>query len=171
MRMKWFVDFTVKTQYFIAILFLITFVFAVILQVATRYVPGFAWLWTEQLANYCFIWSVMMGAAVGVRNKQHFFFSILTDRFPPRTARRVNILLQGLIGLFGLFLFYYGLVLTITFWPWTLTALPDISQGYFWMCLPVCGITTALYAVYNLYEFYSAPSQEPAGSPMNGRSL
>jgi TRAP-type C4-dicarboxylate transport system permease small subunit len=166
--MKNLIETTVKMQYLIAIVFLVTFVFAVILQVATRYIPGFAWLWTEQLANYCFIWAVMMGAAVGVRNKQHFFLSILTGRFQPRTARRVNILMQGLIGIFGIFLFYYGLSLTITFWPWTLTALPDISQGYFWMCLPVCGLTTAMYALYNLNEFCRAGNQEPAKSPFEG---
>lgn len=167
--MKRFVDSTMRIQYVVAIVFLVTFVFAVIFQVATRYIPGFAWLWTEQLANYCFIWSVMMGAAVGVRNKQHFFLSILTERFKPRTARQVNIVMQGLIGVFGVFLFYYGYILTLTFWPWTLTALPDISQGYFWMCLPVCGATTALYGFYNLYEFYRAGIQGQAGSRMEGR--
>jgi TRAP-type C4-dicarboxylate transport system permease small subunit len=150
--MKLLLSLLVKIQFWVATLFLVIFVLAVILQVATRYIPGFAWLWTEQVANYSFIWCIMMGAAIGVRNKQHFFLSILTDRFTPPTAWRVNLFIQSLIGLFGVFLSYYGIVLTKSFWRWSLTALPQISQGYFWMALPTCGMTMAIYAFYNVYE-------------------
>lgn len=152
--MKRVIDVLANIQFFIAIIFLVTFVFAVILQVATRYIPGFSWLWTEQIANYCFIWSVMMGASVGVRNKQHFHLSVLKDRFKGKTAWINNIHIQGLIGLFGLFLSYHGVVLTKSFWNWSLTSLPQVRQGYFWMALPVCGITMSIYAFYNVYELF-----------------
>ena len=158
--MKRFIAALVKTQAFVAIVFLVTFVFAVILQVATRYIPGFSWLWTEQIANYSFIWSIMMGAAVRVRNKQHFFLSVLTDRFKGKTAWLNNIYIQGLIGIFGVFLSYYGVVLTKSFWNWSLTSLPQVKQGYFWMALPVCGITMGIYAFYNAYELFSERGKE-----------
>jgi TRAP-type C4-dicarboxylate transport system permease small subunit len=150
--MKRVIDVLVRIQYFVAIIFLVTFVVAVILQVATRYVPGFSWLWTEQIANYSFIWSVMMGAAVGVRNKQHFFLSVLTDRLKSKIAWLNRIHIQALIGVFGVFLSYYGVILTKSFWNWSLTSLPQVRQGYFWMALPVCGITIGIYAFYNVYE-------------------
>jgi TRAP-type C4-dicarboxylate transport system permease small subunit len=150
--MKRAVDIIVRIQSFVAILFIVTFVFAVILQVATRYIPGFSWLWTEQIANYCFIWSIMLGASVGVRNKQHFSLSILTDRFEGKTALLNSMMVQCLIGFFGLFLSYYGTVLTKSFWNWSLTSLPQVRQGYFWMALPVCGVTMSIYAFYNAYE-------------------
>jgi TRAP-type C4-dicarboxylate transport system permease small subunit len=158
--MKRAVDILVRIQSFVAILFIVTFVFAVILQVATRYIPGFSWLWTEQIANYSFIWSVMMGASVGVRNKQHFSLTVLTDRFEGKTAWINSIQIQALIGFFGLFLSYYGTVLTKSFWNWSLTSLPQVRQGYFWMALPVCGITMSIYAFYNSYELYRDRDRE-----------
>ena len=101
---KKIVDALVKVQLVAAILCLVTFVVAVVLQVATRYIPGFSWLWTEQIANYTFISSVLMGAAVGVRHKEHFFLSVLPERLTGKQARLNNILIQILSGLFGLFL-------------------------------------------------------------------
>ena len=95
--MKRAVDILVKIQSFVAIIFIVTFVFAVILQVATRYIPWFSWLWTEQIANYTFIWSVMMGAPLGVRNKEHFSLTVLTERFKGKTAFLNNIQIHGLM--------------------------------------------------------------------------
>lgn len=161
--MKRVVDSLVRIQSFVAILFIVTFVFAVILQVATRYIPGFAWLWTEQIANYSFIWSIMLGAPVGVRNKEHFSLSVLTDRFKGKTAWLNRIQVQVLIGFFGLFLSYYGTVLTKSFWNWSLTSLPQVRQGYFWMALPVCGVTMSIYAFYNAYELFSDRSKQTHG--------
>jgi TRAP-type C4-dicarboxylate transport system permease small subunit len=149
---KKIVDVLVKIQLIAAIVCLVTFVAAVILQVATRYIPGFSWLWTEQIANYSFIWSVLMGAAVGVRRKDHFFLSVLTDRLKGKTAWVDSVLVQVLIGLFGVFLLVHGVTLTMSFWGWSLTALPQFRQGWFWLALPICGATISIYAFYNVYE-------------------
>jgi TRAP-type C4-dicarboxylate transport system permease small subunit len=150
--LKKIIDALVTIQLVAAILCLVTFVLAVILQVATRYIPGFSWLWTEQIANYSFIWSVLMGAAVGVRRKQHFFLSVLTDGLKGKTAWLNSTLVQVLIGLFGVFLLYHGVALTKSFWGWSLTALPQVRQGWFWLALPICGATISIYAFYNVYE-------------------
>ena len=158
--MKRLVDLLVKCQFVVAIFFLVVFVFAVMAQVATRYVPGFTWLWTEQIANYCFIWSIMMGAAVGVRNKEHFFLSVLTEKLKGGPALADNIFVQFMIGLFAIYLIYYGTILTISFWNWSLTSLPQVKQGIFWMALPACGVTMAIYAFYNIYEIIAEKSDD-----------
>ncbi|MBZ4655312.1 MAG: C4-dicarboxylate transport system permease small protein [Peptococcaceae bacterium] len=152
--MKRFIDLLVKLQLSLATVFLVIFIIAVILQVATRYVPGFTALWTEQIANYSFIWAVLMGASVGVRNKEHFNMSFLADRLKGKVALANNILIQVMIGCFGIFIAYYGIELTKTFWNWSVNSLPQLKQRYVWMVMPVCGITMAIYAFYNAYEFF-----------------
>ena len=151
--MKKIVEIIFHVQFFVAIMFLVIFVITVILQVITRYVPGLVFLWTEQIAVYTFIWTVMMGASIGVRTKQHFYLSIFTDKMSTKKLRYNNIFLQIMIILFGIFLTYHGVVLTKTFWKWSLTSLPYIKQGLFWLCLPVTGVTMTLYSLFNLYEF------------------
>jgi TRAP-type C4-dicarboxylate transport system permease small subunit len=61
-------------------------VFPVFLQIVSRYtdlIPSY--IWTEEMARFLFIWTVMIGAMIGVRESTHFDVDLL-----PRTvaARR-----------------------------------------------------------------------------------
>jgi len=43
------------------------------LQIFSRYtalIPSY--IWTEELARFCFIWSIMLGAMIGIREGTHF---------------------------------------------------------------------------------------------------
>src|SRR2546429_9738842 len=45
----------------------------VTLQVVSRYTPFIpSYIWTEEMARFLFIWTIMIGAMVGVREAQHF---------------------------------------------------------------------------------------------------
>ena len=48
-------------------------VIPVTLQIISRYtslIPSY--IWTEEMARFLFIWTIMIGAMVGVREAQHF---------------------------------------------------------------------------------------------------
>jgi len=54
------------------------------LQIFSRYtalIPSY--IWTEELARFFFIWSIMLGAMVGIREGTHF----VVDLWPPLNAR------------------------------------------------------------------------------------
>ncbi len=54
------------------------------LQIFSRYtalIPGY--IWTEEMARFFFIWSIMLGAMVGIREGTHF----VVDLWPPMNAR------------------------------------------------------------------------------------
>ena len=57
------------------------------LQIFSRYtalIPSY--IWTEELARFCFIWSIMLGAMVGIREGTHF----VVDLWPPLNAARAG---------------------------------------------------------------------------------
>src|SRR5688572_4792528 len=59
-------------------------VFPVSLQIFSRYtalIPSY--IWTEEMARFFFIWSIMLGAMVGIREGTHF----VVDLFPPLNPR------------------------------------------------------------------------------------
>ena len=59
-------------------------VFPVSLQIFSRYtelIPSY--IWTEEMARFFFIWSIMLGAMVGIREGTHF----VVDLWPPLNAR------------------------------------------------------------------------------------
>jgi TRAP-type C4-dicarboxylate transport system permease small subunit len=59
-------------------------IFPVSLQIFSRYtelIP--AYIWTEEMARFFFIWSIMLGAMVGIREGTHF----VVDLWPPMGPR------------------------------------------------------------------------------------
>lgn len=55
------------------------------LQVLSRYtglIPR--WIWTEEVARFCFMWIIMIGAMIAVRDSTHFDVDVLPK---PKTAR------------------------------------------------------------------------------------
>lgn len=75
---------------------------AVILQFFTRYVMNDSYAWTEEIAVYCLIGVVFVGAAMCVRLSRHIHVDILY-RFLPRAAARLmaNLVLVVQVAFFG----------------------------------------------------------------------
>jgi TRAP-type transport system small permease protein len=67
--------------------FLLAFItVGVFVQVVMRYGFSMSFLWGEELSLFAFIWSVFLGAAVGVRRKIHLGFDFLPELLTGRWA-------------------------------------------------------------------------------------
>jgi len=57
----------------------------VVLQIAARFTDAIPrYIWTEEAARFCFIWIIMLGSMIAVRDDSHFDLEILPQ---PHTAR------------------------------------------------------------------------------------
>lgn len=57
----------------------------IVLQIVSRFSPTIPhFIWTEEIARFCFIWVIMIGAMIGVRDGAHFHLDLLPE---PRNAR------------------------------------------------------------------------------------
>ena len=67
-----------------------------------------AWIWTEEMARFLFIWMVMLGAMIGVRDGSHFDVDIW-----PELKRRANAMLRIVsmvfVLVFALVFVWYGI--------------------------------------------------------------
>ncbi|HBS21826.1 MULTISPECIES: TRAP transporter small permease subunit [Thalassospira] len=72
----------VERVYFIAGgLFFLAFIACVLFQIASRnFLPG-SFIWTDEIAMFCFIWSVFLGATVGFRRGAHYVVEIFPVHF------------------------------------------------------------------------------------------
>ena len=52
----------------------------VTVQILSRYV-GFVprYIWTEELARFCFIWIILVGSMIAVRENEHFMVDLLPE--------------------------------------------------------------------------------------------
>ena len=61
----------------------------VVLQIVLRFSPALPhFIWTEELARFCFIWVIMIGAMIAVRDGTHFDLDLWGK---PRSTRALAI--------------------------------------------------------------------------------
>src|SRR3979411_2171247 len=72
----------------------------VTLQIISRYtalIPS--WIWTEELSRFLFIWMVMLGAMIGIREHSHFEVDVWPDLAPKPAALLSIISAVSVLGL------------------------------------------------------------------------
>ena len=54
--------------------------------------------------------------------------------------------------IFAVLMVYYGALAAKQFWNYTWVNIPKMKRGPTWLCLPVCGATSALYLIGQIVE-------------------
>lgn len=126
--------------------------FAVVLfAVVTRYVFRVPILASIELSRLFFVWSCFLAAAITYRRKAHVGFTLLYEYLPPVIRRVIRPLIGMLIALFAGMVFWQGIVVIRLLW---LTDLPmlGISQGWFYVPLPVTSAAIFAYTIESLWD-------------------
>ncbi len=114
------------------------------LQIFSRYtalIPSY--IWTEELARFLFIWMIMIGAMVGVRDGAHFDVDLW-----PELAPRTNALLRVVANLFvlamALVFVWYGTLFVKFGWDQN-SELAELPMVYIFAAWPIAGLTWVLF--------------------------
>jgi TRAP-type transport system small permease protein len=116
----------------------------VTLQVVSRYtalIP--AWIWTEELSRFLFIWMIMLGAMVAVREGTHFVVDVL-PQMPPRAHAAVQMVADLGILAFALVFAWYGIEFLKFGWDQT-SELADLPMPFIFAAWPVAGFTWIVF--------------------------
>ena len=148
--MKKAIDSLQKVQIAAGGLFLAIFLVTIIYQMFTRF-AGISATWTEDVTKYSFIWSVFMGASAMVHEKAHFAFTSFSDKLKSEKLKKVLAIIISLIMLFfAVLMAYYGYLIAKPFWNYTWSNIPSLKRGPTWLCLPVAGVTSAIYLIEHI---------------------
>jgi TRAP-type C4-dicarboxylate transport system permease small subunit len=108
------------------------------MQIGSRF---FEWIprymWTEEMSRFFFIWMVMLGATVGVREGLHFDVDIWNDPSPAMT-RFLRWASRLLILAFAGVVLYWGIEFTQFGWNQT-SELADLPMWMIFIAWPVTG--------------------------------
>lgn len=150
--MKKIIDTMQKIQIAIGGLFLLIFLVTVVYQMVCRYI-GVAAMWTEDVSMYSFIWAVFLGAGAMVHAKAHFAFSSFSDAIKdPKKKSILQIVINIVMLVFAVMMVKYGIAAAKQFWNYRWVNLPQFKRGPTWLCLPICGVTSCIYLVYQIFE-------------------
>ncbi|GGK06363.1 hypothetical protein GCM10007063_31080 [Lentibacillus kapialis] len=142
-----------RTQIVFGVTFLVIFFLTVLLQIVTRHL-SISVIWTEEVANYSFVWAVFMGAAVMVNRRDHFNFDILQKKLGGKKKFFLNMLNDIILVLFNITILYFGIKVVQKFWDYNWTALPDMKMGYVWISIPIMAITMIIYSLSHMLKHF-----------------
>ena len=156
--------------YYRLLKFLITFLMAalivpVTMQILSRYtgmVPRY--IWTEEIARFCFVWIILIGAMIAVRDGTHFDVDVL----PHTRNRHVEFASK-------LFVHLSILVMALSFLWWgrdffVLGARQqsEISGLPMWMIYvawPIAGATWAIFTLERIFDDFRLFKKEATDGP------
>jgi len=116
----------------------------VTLQIISRYtalIP--AWIWTEELSRFLFIWMIMIGSMVGVREGTHFVVDVLPD-LPPRADAALQIVSNLFVLAFALVFVWWGVQFVRFGWNQT-SELAELPMAFIFIAWPLAGLTWVLF--------------------------
>ena len=124
----------------------------VTLQMISRFtalIP--AWIWTEEMARFLFIWMVMLGAMIGVRDGTHFDVDVWPE-LKPRANAMLHVVSMVFVLLFALVFVWYGVKFVQFGWNQT-SELADMPMTYIFISWPLTGLTWLLFGFERLRDY------------------
>jgi TRAP-type C4-dicarboxylate transport system permease small subunit len=126
-------------------------VIPVSLQIFSRYtalIPSY--IWTEEMARFFFIWTIMIGAMVGIREGAHFEVDIW-PRLSARPAALLSLVSSVFVLVFALAYVWWG----IDFTRFALNRVSELADLPLWMihvAWPLAGVTWLLFQGERMWD-------------------
>ena len=119
-------------------------VIPVSLQIFSRYtalIPSY--IWTEEMARFLFIWTIMVGAMIGVRESTHFEVDVW-PQLPPRGEALAR--LMGRLGVLTAALVFVWAGYQFTSQAWhRISELAELPLWLIYVAWPVTGVTWLVF--------------------------
>lgn len=118
----------------------------VTLQIVARFtdiIPRY--IWTEELSRFCFIWMVMLGAIVAVRERLHFDVDVWT-RLSPRQDTLLRMVANCCVLAFSGVMIWWGIEFTQFGWNQT-SELADLPMWMIFIAWPFAGVIWLLFLI------------------------
>jgi TRAP-type C4-dicarboxylate transport system permease small subunit len=132
------------------------------MQIFSRTIPLIpAYIWTEEMARLMFVWSIMIGAMIGIREGTHFEVDVWPDMGPRATA--------ALKLVSGLFVMVFALVFVWWGWEFTWSArnrISELAELPLWMihlAWPLAGFTWVVFQAEHLHDNARVLASGPVG--------
>jgi TRAP-type C4-dicarboxylate transport system permease small subunit len=140
---------------------LVLLISAVIYQVVGRYVFNDSPTWAESGAVLLVLYVTMLGMAVGVRDAGHIGLESLLVLAPEALRLKMELLIHGLVLLFGVVMAYNCGLLAQSVWDYKIPTL-GISEAFKYIPPAMAGALVALFSIEHIIALLRDEEVEPA---------
>ena len=117
----------------------------VLLQILSRYsgiIPRY--IWTEEAARFCFVWIVMIGSMIAVRDESHFRVDLLSIAENDREKGIGQLIVHVAMLLLALVFAWYGWTFA-SFGQMQHSEMSGINMLSIYVAFPLAGVTWAVF--------------------------
>jgi len=132
----------------------------VTMQIASRYV-GFIprYIWTEEAARFCFVWIIMLGSMIAVRDGSHFDVDLLPHPKTPLQALLARLVVHFFMLLMAISFAWYGMDFAKFGWIQN-SEMSGINMLSIYISFPLAGLTWAVFLIEKVVEDYQTYLKE-----------
>ena len=126
-------------------------IFPVSLQIFSRYtalIPSY--IWTEEMARFLFVWMIMIGAMLGIREGAHFEVD-LWPRLSLRADAALRLLSNLAVLVFALVFVWAGIEFTRFAWN-RISELAELPLWLIHVAWPVTGFTWLVFTGEQMWD-------------------
>ncbi|MFT5527034.1 MAG: TRAP-type C4-dicarboxylate transport system permease small subunit [Pirellulaceae bacterium] len=145
-------------------LLMASMVVPVSLQVLARF-SGFVprYIWTEEMARFCFVWIIMIGSMIAVRDETHFRVDLLPKAETERGQGFSDLIVHLAMIALALVFVWYGYGFAKSGFAQT-SEMSGINMLSIYISFPLAGLTWVLFLLERIaadIRLISSNSQEP----------
>ncbi len=119
----------------------------VVLQILARYISYIPrYIWTEEMARFCFIWIILVGAMIAVRDGTHFTVDLLPKAKTSRGEALGRLFVDFWVFVTALIFIIWGLPL-VKFGLAQTSEMAEMPMVYIYMAWPIAGVTWILFLI------------------------
>ena len=116
----------------------------VTMQIISRYtalIPSY--IWTEELSRFLFIWMIMLGAMIAVREGTHLDVDLWPD-LSPKAEAATQVVASLFVLVFACVFVYWGVKFVQFGWDQQ-SELAELPMTYIFVAWPLAGLTWVLF--------------------------
>ena len=160
--MKKLIDSYFKVLNWLLIATVAILIVPVTLQIISRYtalIPSY--IWTEELSRFMFIWMVMLGAMIGVREGTHFDVDLWPD-LKPKAQAITHMIASSFVLIFALVFIYWGIKFVRFGWDQE-SELAELPMTFIFLAWPIAGLTWLIFVAEAFVADIRTLSSKAAG--------
>ena len=117
----------------------------VLLQIVSRH-TGFIprYIWTEEVARFCFVWVIMIGSMIAVRDGAHFDVDLLPSPETPQQEAVGRLIVHSAMTVLALLFAWYGYDFA-KFGGLQNSDMSGINMLSIYVSFPLAGVTWILF--------------------------
>ena len=116
-----------------------------------RYVVNSPASWPEPAGILLMVLFSFVGGAAAYRAKAHIAVSTLLNLLQDTNRARMQRLADVGMGIIGLFMIRWGVLLVQATWQNTIAEFPELSVGVTYLPIPAAGVITVLFCIERLW--------------------